>query len=72
MTGIELIPIAVEGAVDRFCGRPRDRNPYHPTAASNHHEAWAWGWDDADHLLEIRGEQEARRWLAEAGPRTAA
>jgi hypothetical protein len=63
---IELIPIAVEGAVDCFCGRPRDRNPYNPTYARDYFEAWSWGYDDAEFLLETRGRQEAARWLAEA------
>ena len=27
--------------------------------------AWDFGWLDADHLLEERGAEEARRWLGE-------
>jgi hypothetical protein len=64
--GIELFSIVVEGAVDRFCGRPRDRNPYSRRYAPHEFEAWSWGWDDADSLLEQRGQQEAARWLREA------
>jgi hypothetical protein len=59
----ELVPIAVEGAVDYFCGRPRNQNPYDRTCAREWFEAWAIGWDDAAHLLEVRGKEEARRWL---------
>jgi hypothetical protein len=56
--------IAIEGAVDRFCGRPRERNPYAPDCDA--YEWWQFGWDDADQLLEERGAAEARRWLNEA------
>ena len=28
--------------------------------------SWLIGWDDADHLLEQRGQEEAARWLSEA------
>jgi hypothetical protein len=61
-----LLPVVVEGAVDRFCGRPRERNPYSYAYARDAFEAWLWGWDDADYLLEIRGREEAARWLGEA------
>jgi hypothetical protein len=63
---IELFPVVVEGAIDYFCGRPREKNPYSPTYASNEREAWFWGWDDAEYLLAVRGEEEATRWLADA------
>jgi hypothetical protein len=63
---ISLFPIVVEGAVDRFCGRPRSRNPYSPVSAGDYFYAWLWGWDDADALLELRGRAEAARWLREA------
>jgi hypothetical protein len=63
---VYLVPIAVEGAVARFVGRPRNQNPYSPAAARAHFEMWAWGWDGADELLEIRGSAEAARWLREA------
>jgi hypothetical protein len=63
---IYLVPIAVEGAVDRFCGRPRNHNPYSSTSARDHFEMWTWGWDGADELLELRGREEAARWLREA------
>jgi hypothetical protein len=62
---LELWQIAIEGAVDRFCGRPRIRNPYAPRHAADAHEAWDLGWADADYLLEIRGRQQAARWLRE-------
>jgi hypothetical protein len=58
--------IAVEGACDRFCGRPLYRNPYAPTIAQPQFEAWEYGWQEADHLLDVRGQEEASRWLAEA------
>jgi ribosome modulation factor len=61
-----LVCIVIEGAVDRFCGRPRDRNPYAPVHARDYWLAWDFGWQDADHLLEERGAEEARRWLREA------
>jgi hypothetical protein len=63
---LELIPIVAEGCVDRFVGRPRTRCPYDWRAASDYAEAWFVGWDNADHLLDIRGQEEARRWLEEA------
>ena len=62
----ELLNIAIEGAVDRFCGRPRAINPYSRTCAQGHWEAWLLGWDQADFLLEIRGSEEATRWLRAA------
>jgi hypothetical protein len=58
--------VVVEGAVDRFCGRPLHANPYCPTYAAEGHAAWVFGWREADELLELRGEEEARRWLTEA------
>jgi hypothetical protein len=63
---ISLISFAIEGCVDRFCGRPRNRNPYSQRFATNAYEAWDWGWAGADELLEVRGAAEARRWLEEA------
>ena len=56
--------IAIEGAVDRFCGRPREQNPYARNCDA--FEWWDLGWEDADQLLEMRGAEEARRWLTEA------
>jgi hypothetical protein len=53
------------GRVDRFCGRPRDQNPYCPTYARDYWLAWDFGWQDGDHLLDERGAEEARRWLGE-------
>jgi hypothetical protein len=63
---IDLIIIAIEGSVDRFCGRPRAVNPYSLAGARGYWEAWLLGWDQADFLLEIRGSEEAPRWLREA------
>jgi hypothetical protein len=62
----DLWVITVEGAVDRILGRPRARNPYSFTEAGDPHDAWDAGWNEADFLLELRGQQEARRWLGEA------
>jgi hypothetical protein len=57
--------IVVEGAVDRFCGRPYERNPYCRENARDYWDAWAFGWSDAGALLAERGQEEARRWLTE-------
>ncbi len=55
--------VVVEGAVDRFLGRPRDQNPY---CGQDSGEAWLYGWDEAEWLLDIRGMNEVRRWLRDA------
>ena len=60
---IELVGIAVEGAVDRFCGRPRHANPYALEFAADEWHAWDLGGGNGDYLLDIRGQEEARRWL---------
>jgi hypothetical protein len=65
-SAVELFPIVVEGAVDRFCGRPRSRCPYSVHSGMEYAAAWELGWDDADHLLAQRGQEEASRWLSEA------
>jgi hypothetical protein len=61
-----LLIVAVEGAVDRFCGRPRAANPYVRQNAPDPWRAWRDGWTEADSLLDERGAEEARRWLAQA------
>lgn len=70
MTGelglLEIAHIALEGAVDAFCGRPRNQNPYGYEVARGDWEAWDLGWSEATFLLELRGQAEARRWLTEA------
>jgi hypothetical protein len=58
-----LVCVVIEGAVDRFCGRPRNRNPYSYRFARWEWEAWDLGWSEAKHLLEMRGQAEAARWL---------
>ena len=63
---VELFSVVSEGCVDRFVGRPRTQNPYNPACALEHFAAWEYGWDDADYLLEVRGREEAARWLREA------
>lgn len=57
--------VAIEGAVDRFCGRPRDRNPYSIANCPLDVEAWDLGHIEAGLLLELRGQEEAARWLRE-------
>jgi hypothetical protein len=66
MSALDLLLIVVEGAVDRFCGRPRTANPYSFESARDGFEGWLLGWDEADLLLEMRGAEEAARWLREA------
>jgi hypothetical protein len=61
-----LVCIVIEGAVDAFCGRPRERNPYCPENATDYFLAWEFGWVDASALLAERGRDEAARWLQEA------
>jgi ribosome modulation factor len=60
---VEIAAISVEGAVDRFVGRPRSRCPYSLQSARALAECWLLGWDEANGLLEIRGQEEAARWL---------
>ena len=58
-----LWAVVVEGAVDRFAGRPKAANPY--AGGYDSTEAWEYGWTEADEALELRGRQEAARWLGE-------
>jgi hypothetical protein len=58
-----LFGIVAEGAVDRFCGRPREQNPYTKSVALEWWAAWEAGWDSAGVLLEERGQEETSRWL---------
>jgi len=58
--------IAIEGAVDRFCGRPRDRNPYCRLSAPDEFSSWDLGWIEAGMFLDERGQEEAARWLRDA------
>jgi hypothetical protein len=60
-----LLSIPVEGAVDRFAGRPLERNPYVRTVVPDCWQARQEGCQEADSLLEHRGQEEAR-WLREA------
>ncbi len=62
---LELAPIVLEGGVDAFCGRPRGENPYDPESAADAWTAWLWGHDEATEQLEVRGQEEAARWLAD-------
>jgi len=63
-----LTLIAIEGAVDRFCGRPQDQNPYSFEFAYEYFVAWGLGWIDAGEPLELPREKEARRWLTAREP----
>jgi hypothetical protein len=58
--------IAIEGAVDRFCGRPRETNPYCRINAPVEFASWDLGWIEGGHYLDVRGQEEAARWLGEA------
>jgi hypothetical protein len=60
-----LAPVVVEGA-STLCGRPFKRNPYSREYAPDAWNVRAFGWWDADHLLRLRGQEEAARWLREA------
>ena len=51
-----LWSIVTEGAVDRFLGRPRDQNPYTPGQDST--EAWDYGWEEGNYLVDVRGMDE--------------
>ena len=63
---IDVLNVAIAGAVDRVWGRPRTLNPYSQVGARSYWEAWLLGWDQADFMLESRGRREATRWLREA------
>jgi hypothetical protein len=58
--------ICVEGAVDMILGRPRSQNPYCRDHARECWSSWDLGWHEASELLEMRGQEEASRWLREA------
>jgi hypothetical protein len=60
---LDVAFIAVEGACDRIFGRPRQANPYSYESARDGFEGWLFGWDEAGFQLELRGAQEAARWL---------
>ena len=62
----DVLGIAVEAAIDRVCGRPVEANPYCPIYAEEAHRVWLLGWREADWFIEIRGQEEAARWLREA------
>lgn len=63
MNDLGLVGICIEGSVDRFCGRPREQNPYSFECAREWWEAWLYGWDEGDWFLGMRGQEEAARWL---------
>lgn len=61
-----LWAVVVEGAVDHVCGRPIDRNPYSRGSAGDAADAWDYGWEEAAWVIDMRGQEEAARWLREA------
>jgi hypothetical protein len=63
---LDRLGVVVEGAVDRFCGRPISANPYCATYAAEAHVGWRFGWQEDDFLLDIRAAEEAARWLQDA------
>lgn len=63
---LELLETIVEAAVDRFCGRPLWANPYSPETAMEQFTAWWLAWREADRLLDLYAQEEARRWLEAA------
>ena len=65
-TFVELAGILIEGATDYYCGRPKSANPYCERTAMEAAYAWSWGHDEAREQLELRGQEEAARWLREA------
>jgi hypothetical protein len=59
----DMLGVVVEGAADRFFGRPLDKNPYCEENAGEAWRVWALGWKEADWLMDARGAEEASRWL---------
>lgn len=66
MNGSEVFaPVAVEGSVDFFLGRPLDANPYSRESGSASDPASAWsswrfGWLEGARLGELRRDEESR------------
>jgi len=63
---LDMLGVICEACVDRFAGRPYDANPYCTDNAPEAHAAWAIAWREAGDLLDMRGQEEASRWLREA------
>ena len=63
---VASVHVVLEGAADFFMGRPFDANPYDRGNAADAWEAWRFGWLEASHLEQMRGDQERRRWRMEA------
>lgn len=59
----DALGVAVEGATDRFFGRPLEANPYCKENAEEAWRIWQLGWTEADWFIEVRGQEEASRWL---------
>ena len=60
-----LVDVAIEGATDRFMGRPLSSNPYNAALCLQEWASWRHGWEFAGWLLELRAAAETRRWLNE-------
>jgi hypothetical protein len=60
-----FVDIAIEGATDRFMGRPLSANPYSSRLCPHERASWERGWELGGWLLGVRSEAEARRWLNE-------
>lgn len=56
----DMLGVVVEGACDRWFGRPLDRNP---ASAAHAFRVWDFGWKEADFFIDVRGEEKAQRWL---------
>jgi len=56
---------AVEGAADRFFGRPLLANPYNPVHLPHEWASWRYGWAGADVIYSLYLEREIKRWLRE-------
>ena len=61
-----VLGVVVEGACDRWFGRPLDANPYCPVNAADAWRVWQLGWSEAAWMIDVRGAAEAARWLREA------
>ena len=62
----DALGVVVEGATDRFFGRPFEANPYCKDHAAEAWRVWALGWGEADWFITVRGQEEASRWLRES------
>lgn len=61
----DALGVCIEGATDRFFGRPLDKNPYCKENAAEAWRLWALGWNEADWYIDARAQEETSRWLGE-------